>query len=277
LVGETFTGWSGAGAGSVNSTSTQISVTSTAPIQEAAEFAPSIPIPPLTYILTVSETGLPAGLGWTFSTGSTGVGSTTATASVAGLNGTYTVTVPSIRIGTGAMYVSNWTNRSESVTSNLQLDVGFSEQYYLSIVAGTGGAATPGSRWFAAGASVTLQATAATGSHFVGWSGTGVGNYTGSDPYGTVTMNASVTEMADFAPDVASTPTPTGGGGSSIPSFAPWALLAVLLIVGIVVGVLLGRRSSPPPPASTEESTGEAPTDETPAPESAPAEYDESS
>ncbi|MCI4323657.1 MAG: hypothetical protein L3K03_06530, partial [Thermoplasmata archaeon] len=278
--GYVFAGWSGTGAGSVSAPTAVLAVTSVAPIAEAAQFLPFVPLPPATYLLTVTETGLPAGTSWAFTTAGTGAGTINGTASIGGLNGTYIVNVPTIRIGAGSLYLSNVTNQSEAVTSDVHLEVAFSAEFCLSVVAGSGGVATPGSSWIAAGATVDLQATPSTGDHFVGWSGSGLGNYTGADPSGTVTVSEAITEMAEFSPNTSTGSNPTGSGGSSIPSYAPWALLGGLLIVGIAVGAIAGRRpASEPPPepfAEPEAISDSSSTADGAATDGSSVEYDES-
>ena len=62
-----------------------------------------------------------------------------------------------------------------------------------------GGSVAPASGSYAAGRSVTLSETPASGYTFAGWRGTGSGSYSGSNPSPTVTMDSNLTEVASFA------------------------------------------------------------------------------
>ncbi|MCI4365345.1 MAG: hypothetical protein L3K10_04705 [Thermoplasmata archaeon] len=73
--GELFVGWSGSGSGSYTGAANPAPVVMDAPVTEAAHFAPTV-----TYPVTYTETGLPAGTAWTATTN--GVPSSTATSSI---------------------------------------------------------------------------------------------------------------------------------------------------------------------------------------------------
>ena len=251
-AGQNFVGWSGTGVGSINATTTTIQVTEGGPVTEAAQFVQKVPPPPATYMLTVTETGLPSGTSWSFSAGITGYASTTTTDVVSGLNGTYTITIPAVRMGAGTQYLPSITTEPVVVTSDQSVNVAFSGQYQLTVVAGAGGTATPGTEWVAQGSTVSLAATASSGYYFVGWIGSGTGNYTGSVASGTVTMSGVITETAQFAQtsNVVKV-TPNGNNNNALPSYLPWAALAALLVVGLLAGYLMSRRGGSPPPPPT--------------------------
>ncbi|MCI4324072.1 MAG: hypothetical protein L3K03_08725, partial [Thermoplasmata archaeon] len=288
-AGYIFDGWSGTGAGSMNATTEVLTVTTNSPIAEAALFSTFIPPLPATYVLTVTETGLPSGTDWTFSDGVTGTASTSGSAVLSGLNGTFTVTVPVVRIGSGDQYLPSTPSQPVTLTSqNQSVNIAFSGQYLLTVVAGAGGTASPGTGWVAQGSSVSLMATPNTGYSFAGWVGTGGGNYTGSTATGSVTMSSVITETAQFTQNSASTvgPVTAQTNGAPLPAYLPWVALAALLVVGLLAGYLISRKgssSSPPPPPPSDAAAapvgamaGGAPEMGTDAPESPPAEYDES-
>jgi hypothetical protein len=76
----------------------------------------------------------------------------------------------------------------------------YQHQYYLTVhVSPNGaGAITLKSGWVNAGGAVTLTASPNAGHKFTSWSGFGVGNYTGSKNPATITINAPITETANF-------------------------------------------------------------------------------
>jgi hypothetical protein len=74
----------------------------------------------------------------------------------------------------------------------------FTTQYYLTMVAGTGGTVTPASGWYNSGQSVTIQANQNAGYNFSLWTGSGSGSYSGSSNPSTITMNSPITETANF-------------------------------------------------------------------------------
>jgi hypothetical protein len=259
--GYIFDGWSGTGPGSMNATTSTLVVTTTAPMAEAAVFSVFVPGLPATYVLTVTETGLPSGTSWSFSAGFAGAGSTGSTASVGGLNGTYSVSAPTVPLGSGEQFVSNVTNRSILVTSDTVVLVGFSEQFLLSVVHGVDGTATPGTEWASNGAAVPIAATAEAGYQFVGWNGTGPGNYTGDSPSGTVTVNGPVTERAEFAAALVPRSGNVTGGGTSHSPFLAAAAFVALLVVGVVSAYVIdrGRQGGRPPSGASEETKPTAP------------------
>jgi hypothetical protein len=56
-----------------------------------------------------------------------------------------------------------------------------------------------GTYWYNAGEAVQLSAAGSGGYVFTSWTGTGTGSYTGTDNPATITMNAPITETANFA------------------------------------------------------------------------------
>jgi YVTN family beta-propeller protein len=278
-AGNVFARWTGTGTGSENSTLPSFTLTISGPSAEAAEFTTYVPTPSTTFTLTVTESGLPKGATWWLSDGVTGAGSTTTTVSLSGLNGTYLLTVPAVRLGTGEQYVSNLTGTSEVITSNQTMTVAFTGEYLLTVFVGAGGSSTPGTEWVDAGSNVTLTATSDAGYHFVSWNGSGLGSYTGTSPSGTVTIGGAVTETAEFAAN-APTSAVTVTTSPGLPSYLPWLALVALFVAGFAAVYLIGRagRAGPPPPLTTGTEDGAEP-GELPAwsgaPGSAPAEYDE--
>ena len=258
-----FGGWNGTGNGSLTSATSSGSATMNGPLTETAQFILRPPAPPATYWLTVQETGLPTTLAWNVSLGGYGASGTNATLTVNGLNGTYTLFVPSVYVSAGARWVANLTNVSKTISANGSFAVSFSEEYLVTVVAGPGGTATPATSWVAAGTQVTITATPNATSQFLNWTGNGSGSYTGASTSTTITVNAPVTEQASF--ELTPTTKGTQGSGTSSSPLMAIVLLIVLLVVGALIGLLVGRRRGASPPPPTPYSGPEAPAESAPA------------
>ena len=256
--GDHLESWGGTGPGSVNTTATSFQLVVDGPLSEVAEFAANPATAPARYSLTVTETGLPAGEGWSAMVlGEPGTFSTNSTARFTGLPGSrYTLMVPMVVASPGVRYVPSGTgNYSVPVSSNTSFTVNFSEQFLLSVEAAGNGTMNVTGGWFPFGATVTLGASPAAGWAFSDWSGSGLGSYSGLDASSVVTLNGPVEETATFAPAY-SPPASRGSPSAGLPLAV--GLLVALLAAGLVVGGLLARRRSAP---------ADGPTEETPTPE----------
>jgi hypothetical protein len=106
--------------------------------------------------------------------------------------------------GTGIQYIwSKWSDSgaiSHTVhpTVNTTYTATFNTQYFLTMVAGTGGTVTPASSWQNSGAHGTINATASAGFTFSNWAGSGSGSFSGTTRMGSVTINGPITETATF-------------------------------------------------------------------------------
>jgi Divergent InlB B-repeat domain len=249
-AGNEFVGWIGTGQGSVSSLQSSITVTPLGPITEVAEFAPKPAVLPATYALSIEEMGLPSSTPWSFSAGSTAVSGTGSTLAVRGLNGTYAISIPMVLLGATLRYAPNASALNESVSANETLEVTFAAEYRVTLDAGAGGNVSSGPRWSASGAAIGLEATPSTGFEFIGWNGSGPGNYTGTDANPTIHPTGPVTELAEFGPILAAPP--SHASGSSGPSLGSIALLAVALVIGLALGILVARRRRRSPPADGE-------------------------
>ncbi|MCI4319794.1 MAG: hypothetical protein L3K23_06660 [Thermoplasmata archaeon] len=263
-----FVGWNGSGVGSVNSVAKTISLTLGSPVWETGQFLWAPNVAPKTYNLTVTESGLPSTAAWAATIGTTGAHGSGTGLTIAGLNGSYTVVVPPVYVGTDTRYVANVSgvtaSLSVSVAANATVTVSFTEQFLVTVTSGSGGSASASptaAGWVNAGATVTLSATPANASEvFANWTGSGTGAYTGALASTTLTVNGPVKETAAFAPvyPVKSTGSATAGEPLA------FGLLAVLLVVGLLVGFLVfRRRSAPRAPSAAEPQPveGESPED----------------
>ncbi|MCI4351703.1 MAG: hypothetical protein L3K15_09375, partial [Thermoplasmata archaeon] len=187
---------------------------------------------------------------WVASIGGTGAHGSGTGLMITGLNGSYTLEVPPVYIATDTRYVANLTtvtaSLSVAVVQNATVAVTFTEQFLLNVAGGSGGTVNPStSGWVKAGSTVNLIAQANATSSFTGWAGTGVGSYTGTVATTSITVQGPITETATFAPvyPVKSTGSSTAGEPLAL------GLLALLAVVGIVVGFVLFRRRPPAEPS----------------------------
>ena len=88
-----------------------------------------------------------------------------------------------------------------SPTNNTTYKATFTTQYFLTMTAGSGGTVSPASGWQNAGKNVTIKAKANRGFHFVDWTGSGTGSYTGTNNPASITMGGPITEDATFTPN----------------------------------------------------------------------------
>ena len=173
-----FVGWNGSGNGSVTSpTATMVTVTLNGPVWEAAAFDYRVFPLPAVYQSMVTETGLPTGTSWNVSAGTLNASAAgpEKNLTLSGLNGTYTLTVPSVYVSAGIRYVAP--PMPVTVSANQSASVTFTEQFALTVAASAGGSVSgAGTTWVASGNSTTLSATASSGYQFAGWVGTGTGS-----------------------------------------------------------------------------------------------------
>ncbi len=95
----------------------------------------------------------------------------------------------------------------------------FAAEHYLSVVADSGGTATP-SEWVPRGESRELLAVPAEGFAFRRWLGTGEGSYTGELNPVTVSVNEPILQRALFIPLFLPLNTEVQGGGTVLPASA---------------------------------------------------------
>ncbi|MEM3488442.1 MAG: Ig-like domain-containing protein [Nitrososphaerota archaeon] len=154
----------------------------------------------VTYRYTVSISGL--------SSGSTNVylnGVAKATLSngqsytFTGLSGTNKISVDSpIDVSSTTRYVC--VPKEITVSSQGTYTFSYTTLYWLTMQANPSNAGTvsPSSGWYAAGMSVTISASPASGYSFLSWTGSGSGSYTGNSNPATITMNGPITQTANF-------------------------------------------------------------------------------
>jgi hypothetical protein len=106
--------------------------------------------------------------------------------------------------GAGIVYVwSSWSDGgaiSHSITpsSNTTYTANFITRYLLTMSASAGGSVSPVTDWFNEGTTLNLSAAPSNGYGFSGWTGSGIGSYSGSSNPASITMNGPIAETASF-------------------------------------------------------------------------------
>jgi hypothetical protein len=239
--GYRFGGWNGTGIGSYTGTSEGTVLSPGGPVEEFVTFVPLPTVPQPTYSERfTASVPFPTGTSWTLAL--TAGGRTTRYAAVGpilvapGLPPmTYSASVGPATSSDG---LTKWSPTAPvfpvEVTGNQTWPVGFgSPSYWVSIGGSAGGTVLPSSGWFRSGAELTLNATPDLGTSFVGWQGSGPGNYTGNNTTGAAVVLGLLTEYATFAP--------TPNAVATVASvWAEPGTLAALGVVGLVLGVAAG-------------------------------------
>jgi uncharacterized repeat protein (TIGR02543 family) len=153
----------------------------------------------------ISVTVQPNPLGHSFSVDGTNYTAAQVFNWISGFDHSIATTSPQAGI-TGVRYVwSSWSDGgaiSQTVTPTIATNysANFTTQYLLTMNTGAGGSVSPASVWTNASAAVNLSAAASNGYYFTGWTGSGAGSYSGTNPAATITLNGPITETADFTP-----------------------------------------------------------------------------
>jgi hypothetical protein len=191
--GYSFTNWVGSGLGSYSGLNNPASITISGPITENAVFIHNVEV-------TVQTN--PAGR--TFSVDGTSYNSTHTFSWDPGSSHTIATTSPQ-NGATGVRYVwANWSgggaiSHTVAPTTNKTYTANFRTQYYLTMTHNTGGTVSPASGWRVSGTTVPITATPAAGYHFINWTGTGSGSYSGTNNPASITMNRPISEIGAFA------------------------------------------------------------------------------
>jgi Divergent InlB B-repeat domain len=219
-VGYTWGGWTGSGLGSYTGFNLTANVTVNGPVIETAAF---VPLPGARFNLTVQETGIPNGTMWSAYIGGVGYSSSNwqinvsqvYSCTVSGPRGQYALGLPyEYANGTPALTRYVPVAPPPTVCGDAVTTLRFAPQYFLTLQTTAGGTIsavfgssvlTNGS-WVPGAALVSLSATANPGYLFLGWNGTGLGNYTGPQGQPQVQMFGPVSELAAFAPIIVPPP-----------------------------------------------------------------------
>jgi len=193
LTSYNFNGWSGTGTGSYSGANNPTSVIMNGPITEIATFTQN----PIQVTVQASPADRSFTIdGNTYSTAQTFSWQPSSSHSIA-------TTSPQSG-GAGVQYAwKNWggggaISHTVAPTANTTYTANFTTQYYLTMVAGTGGKVSPISGWKNSGAVLSISATPLTGYIFSSWIGSGTGSYSGLVNPISITMTTPVTETASF-------------------------------------------------------------------------------
>ncbi|MGI0131622.1 MAG: InlB B-repeat-containing protein [Thermoplasmata archaeon] len=212
-AGYVFLGWAGTGLGSYTGTFANATVTMNGPIVETANFAPLVAN---RFNLTFTDAAtLPNGTWWSVFVNGKGYSSNTSTITVpnvyscvvSGSLGRYTIDVPYAYVNSSELTRYVPASYSGQACGNTVVSFSFNVQYYLALASTAGGSATATAglqlssvgMWVGPSDLVSLQATPANNYYFLGWNGTGAGNYTGTINPQSISVSGPVTELASFA------------------------------------------------------------------------------
>jgi len=193
--GQLFQSWTGSGIGSVSGSSDPASVTIGGPITETANFMSGSP--------QITIQALPPGLLFLYDEIAYSSPQTRTVNS--GEYHSLSDYSPQAA-GDGVEYVfQSWSDGGANAHAIYPFTSGtytltYKKQYRFLIWANGGGTVNPGPAYFDSGTVVSISATALPGSIFNGWTGIGIGSYTGSNPTATIIMGGPVTETAWFSP-----------------------------------------------------------------------------
>ncbi len=191
-LGYSFLQWTGKGTGSYTGFNNPATITMNAPLSDSASFSR------FTVHITVKSNppGKPITVDGT-------VYDTTQTFNW--VSGTTHTLIASTQTGdTSTRYIyNNWGDggsQSHAVTvfGDSTFVANYTTQYYLKMIAGSGGTVSPSSNWFNAGSGVLISATPNATYNFGGWNGTGSGSYSGTQIDTSVTISGPITETASF-------------------------------------------------------------------------------
>jgi hypothetical protein len=152
--------------------------------------------------VTFAATGISMGTVWHFGFNGTIYSSDTPWINVTAQTGTYPILgYPITALNTSVGYTPSGLTPTLSVTPGSTYTVNFVDAYKVVAVAGTGGSITGGGTfWMASGATASFHATIHTNYAFGGWTGTGLGSYSGPNSYANVTVGGPIVETAVFYP-----------------------------------------------------------------------------
>ncbi|HYK93238.1 MAG TPA: hypothetical protein VEY07_04250, partial [Thermoplasmata archaeon] len=148
--------------------------------------------------------GLTNGTTWHFSFNGTEYSSSTPWINITTRSGTFPTSAYNVAAANGSVgYTPSGVPTSWSVTTGSTYSVTYVNAYRVIANAGIGGAISGvhGTLWYAAGSSASFHAAPNGAYAFGGWTGTGLGSYSGTDSYANISsVNGPITELASFFP-----------------------------------------------------------------------------
>jgi List-Bact-rpt repeat protein len=211
-TGYGFGGWTGTGVGGYTGLSIYANLTVNGPIAQSASF---YPLPGSRFNLTFAEVGLAQGTWWTVFLGGTGYSTNESLLEIQNLlpcgttGGTYNLTVPyAYATSELTRYLpTSHLPKAVCTTGVTSYNEVFTAEFYLTLQSTAGGFAeaqvgansVSTSLWVASGTSVSLSAVGQLGYDFLGWNGSGPGNYTGALGSESIIMAGPISELATFS------------------------------------------------------------------------------
>jgi hypothetical protein len=264
--GYSFSGWVGTGAGAYTGPIANVAFNASGPVSEVATFTPNSSPTLLRYSVTFDlTTTVEPGTEWSVTFGGQGYSAMGSRLTISGLSlGTYGLQLNSATSPSGLVqYRATATDPvAFTVKGNATIDVAYSEYYWVSVSASVGGTVNPAPGWYAGGSVLYLVASPNATYSFGGWTGSGPGNYSGSNTTAALFVSGPLTEVAAFSPNAGATTATTIWQNPDT-----WiGLGAVGLIAGIGVGVIGARwwarpaaktRGATTPPSAGTSSRGE--------------------
>ncbi len=196
LAGFTFSGWTGTGIGSYTGLNNPDTISVRGPISETANFTAA----PIHVTIKSNPRGR------TFTVDTSTVSDSVSLIWTAATTHQLSTTSPQTGDSVTQFFWKSWSDggtQTHSVTPvrDTVFTVNFRTQYWLTMLAGAGGTASPASGWRDSGTTVGISATPSTGYSFGSWTGVGAGSYSGTVNNTNITMNSAVRESAAFTPN----------------------------------------------------------------------------
>ncbi|MCI4324073.1 MAG: hypothetical protein L3K03_08730, partial [Thermoplasmata archaeon] len=154
-------------------------------------------------IVSFHAPALSDGTDWQLSLNGTTYSSDSPWINVTTHSGTYSYSVGPAAASNGSVgYAATAVGSNISVTVGDVYTIDYAPAYKVTIATTVGGTVAPtGEQWDLPGQTTTpLVATAGHNYAFVGWSGTGLGSYSGMSPSPVLTVEGPIVETANFAP-----------------------------------------------------------------------------
>jgi hypothetical protein len=234
-IGFDFVGWVGGGKGNYTGTDPSPSLIVKGPIRERAEFYSPLG----SSLLSLRAAGLPPGTSWSAYVG--GSDWTTNLSSILvplgyGSVG-YAVESP-IRVASAVEYVALTSSGTVDLTGgSVGVTVSYVPEAFLvatSTGVGTAAMAPATDGWYLFGTTVVFNATAPSGSVFVGWNGSGIGSYNGTANPVEIKISGPLEEVARFEPTPVKASVGAGpGSGGTGAGTDGWVTPVILVLVAL--------------------------------------------
>lgn len=188
-----FVDWVGSGNGSYSGNLATATITMNSPIDEVANFAKNA------YVVKFIESDLPTNTTWSVTFNGTQKSSSSNTITFNATQGNYSFSSAPI-VENLTRYYPTPISGTIDVTQNTTQNIKFIKQFYLTMSANPSseGTVSPNSGWYDALSNVEITEAPNQYYLFESWSGSGSGSYSGTNTIENITMDAPITEQANF-------------------------------------------------------------------------------